>query len=853
MVMMAALAALAPFCSGYYYYVLLNNSGGVWTPIPAHFDLNPADTYGVPNNTVTYVISSQGPTVLMPGDSFQAVVSQIRAAANVWNSVNSSGVQLAFGGLSAMNQTDAVPEVDVVFTGEVTPGLIAMTVVSTASTPVTPAGGGAPFVPILNSEIELQTNMGPAGPYPQGSWSDAFFLTVAHEFGHSLGLQHTKASSLMTTVLTRSTTKAQPLGADDIAGISQLYPTGGFLTSTGSISGRVAMGGNGVNLATVMALSTNGAAIGTLTNPDGTYQINGIPPGEYYVFTQPLPPPIQGEAYPDNVKPPIDTNGNTYAATNGFMGQFYGGTNDWTQAPQVNVSAGNVSNGVNFNVVASAGPSVYDMSVYSYIGNPAVPVQGPPLVQGTAAALEFYAWSATNATGFVQLVPGLNISLIGGAAQVVPNTLANLQGGYPYLYNDVWLGSATTPTPVAMSVTLNGDLYVLPAAFTVVQSTPVTVTSASGSTDNNGNALVTVSGTNLGTSSRILFDGAPATILNVNSNGSLTVTPPPAASGYTANVEALNPDGQSSEQTLGSAAPAQFTYGGPASPSFSVSPATVTAGTDTMVRITGYNTNFVMRQMAIGFGSSDVLVKQIWVVSPQSLLLNVSVAGASQAESTILSVASGLEFETLSTPFQIAAANGVEMSLRTPILSQATQLAGVPTGGIAAINTSGLPASLAGWTLTIGGQAAQFTYNGSQILALVPGGLVVGPQTVQLTTSNGVAIPPVEMQVDQAPPAIIGVADASGAMLSGSQSAQPGQTILLTVTGLADPYGDLPSPSEIMVNIGGMNVNPISVTPLSATACQLQLVIPATATAGNATITVQVGTRLSGSYTIPVQ
>jgi predicted Zn-dependent protease len=847
--MMAALASLAPFCSGYYYYVLLNNSGGAWTQIPARFDLNPSDTYGLPNNTVTYLISSQGPATLMPGDSFQAVVSQIRAAANVWNSAG-TGIQLTFGGLSNMTQTDAVPEIDVVFTDDMPPGLIAETVHSTVQNPAPLIAAGATFVPLLNSQIQLRSNL--TSPYQQASWSDEFFLTVAHEFGHALGLQHTTTSSLMTTNLTRSTTKAQPLAADDIAGISLLYPAGAS-ASMGSISGTVATGGSGVNLATVVALATNGAAISALTNPDGTYQINGVPPGEYYVYTQPLPPPQSGEAYPDNVMPPVDLSGNTYSANNGFMGQFYGGTNDWTQASQVNVTAGNVASGVNFNVVASAGPSVYDLVLYSYIGTPPVAVQGPPLQQGTSAALEFYAWSTTTASGYMQLVPGLNISFIGGAAQVVPNTLANLANASPYLYTDVWLGSVTAPTPVAVSVTVNGDLYVLPAAFTVVESSPVTISSAAGTTDGNGNATVTVSGSNLSASSRIFFDGAPATLISANSNGSLTVAAPPATNGYTASVEALNPDGQTSEQTIGSANPAQFTYAGPGLQSFGVGPGTLAAGTDNMVRITGYSTDFIAGEIAAGFGSSNVLVKQVWVVSPQSLLLNVSVNGASQTESTMMSIASGLQFETLSAPFQITASSGTPMTLSTPIFNQATQLAGVPSGGVAVIDTSGLPASLSGWVLTIGGQMAPFTYNGTQILATVPGGLVVGPEMVQLTSPTGATIPPVAMQVDEAPPAITAATNASGAALSGSQTAQPGQTIVLTVGGLADPYGNLPALSAIDVNVGGIDEAPLVLTAVNSTTSQLQVLVPGTLAAGNAPVTVRVATRISAPYTIPVQ
>ncbi len=49
-------------------------------------------------------------------------------------------------------------------------------------------------------------------------------MTLVHEFGHTMGLQHTLASSVMSTYYTTASTKANPLGDDDIAGISLLYP-----------------------------------------------------------------------------------------------------------------------------------------------------------------------------------------------------------------------------------------------------------------------------------------------------------------------------------------------------------------------------------------------------------------------------------------------------------------------------------------------------------------------------------------------------------------------------------------------------------------------------------------------------
>src|SRR5262249_31282443 len=218
-----------------------------------------------------------------------------------------------------------------------------------------------------------------------------------------------------------------------------------------------------------------------------------------------------------------------------------------------------------------------------------------------------------------------------------------------------------------------------------------------GSTDWKGNWTVTIGGPNLA-NTRSVLDGAQEKGQVLNSDGSLPVTAPPATSGYKAVVEALAPDGQTSLLAIGSAAPPVFTYGGEAFPAISVSPATVAAGTDTMIEITGFRTKFVDGHTGGGFGSSDISVRKIWGVNPGRLLLNISVNPNAPVTSTTVSVANGLQLATLTATFQVTPAVPAQMTLRTPILSQTTHLAGVPAGGVAEIRSSGLPQSLSGWT-----------------------------------------------------------------------------------------------------------------------------------------------------------
>ena len=89
---LAALVAgsflLANTGSAYYYYTYFNSVGAPYTPIVARFDLNTLS-----NNTVPFFVSSTGPSAMYPGDSFTALISQMSAAANVWNSISSSSLR----------------------------------------------------------------------------------------------------------------------------------------------------------------------------------------------------------------------------------------------------------------------------------------------------------------------------------------------------------------------------------------------------------------------------------------------------------------------------------------------------------------------------------------------------------------------------------------------------------------------------------------------------------------------------------------------------------------------------------------------------------------------------------------
>jgi len=127
-----------------------------------------------------------------------------------------------------------------------------------------------------------------------------------HEIGHLSGLGH---SALGETELNQSgrrvvgaesvmfpiafgagTVEGRRLRADDVAGISDLYPDGGFTRRTGSLSGRVTGSGRGLFGAHVIAFDiATGSMIGGFTlSTEGRFSIAGLTPGPHLIRIEPL-------------------------------------------------------------------------------------------------------------------------------------------------------------------------------------------------------------------------------------------------------------------------------------------------------------------------------------------------------------------------------------------------------------------------------------------------------------------------------------------------------------------------------------------------------------------------------------
>lgn len=130
---------------------------------------------------------------------------------------------------------------------------------------------------------------------------------AVHEIGHFLGLAHSalgetetrpeggrrvlaSGSVMFPIAFGRGITHDRELQADDIAGVSDLYPDAGFRQETGVARGRVTRNGGGVQGAHVIAFhpETGRVIAGFTLNRDGEFQIAGLSPGPHVIRVEPL-------------------------------------------------------------------------------------------------------------------------------------------------------------------------------------------------------------------------------------------------------------------------------------------------------------------------------------------------------------------------------------------------------------------------------------------------------------------------------------------------------------------------------------------------------------------------------------
>ncbi len=785
-----AVLAIAVPAPAYYHFTYYING----VAVPEKFDLN-----ALPNKTVTFFVSNTGPTTYGPTDSFTSVLSQIRQAAAVWNGVATSDLRVAFGGLENSATPQNVAGGDVVFE-DLPPGLLAYGGPSATLSPVTPASG-SPFVPVTRSVVHLNRNL-TVDPGP--SYNETFFLTVVHEMGHALGLQHTFTSSAMSQATTRATTLSRPIDQDDIAGVSVLYPNAAF-AQFGSISGRITANGQGVHLASVVAIRAGTEAVSAFTGPDGTYTIAGVPAGQYFVYVHSLPP--DGDQYAGNgIKGPWNPDGSLVAASPVTISLFFPGTTDLQQAAPISVEAAKTKTGVDISVTRRTSVPLYSVGVFGFFGSnavkPAYVNMLAPVAAGLPGATVVASGTGLGSNG--QAAPGLNAQFLGSSTYLWPGGVRPYSdSSYTYIALDLGFGLAAQTGPQHVIFTTTDYMYVLPSGLNLTRQPPPTV----GTVNNNGDGTVTVRGANWASDSQIYFDGLPSAIASLDANGGVAiVVPPTGANGQNATVSVFNSDGQNS-QFVQSAAPVRYSYGASAAPTIAaILPASLPAGSEATVELDTTGLSFGAGQIAVGFGTSDITVRRVFGAGPNRLLVDVSVAAAAALSSPQVSVFAGFQLATTQSGFQITPAVPGQPNAIPSLTNLSPNLNGAYPGALVAVNGSNLTAN-GTTTVTLNGQPLTIlTASATQISFLIPPSASVGVGT--LVVNNGAAVSfPVTVAIDSLPAGIVSVFNNSGVAVDAGHPAHPGDLLTATVSGLAA------APGSVQVLTGGVLQSPLQVTP----------------------------------------
>ena len=793
------LAVFAPSAVGYTYFLHYTATGQAL-----------AEKYNLvqlPLKTVTFYVSTDGPTSYDPNDSFPSVVNQIRQATQVWNGVNTSDLRVAFGGLYVEGTQDNNPGGDVVFE-QLPPGVLAYSGPTTCEdlSATGPCVSQVPmfgdnYLPILRSTMHMSIDL---TQLPGPSFSELYYLVSVHEMGHALGLQHTFTSSAMSTFATRATSLSKPIDLDDIAGISQLYPVESSSSQYGSITGTITYSDDDspVHMASVVAIRAGEPAVSALTLPDGSFEIDGIAPGQYFLYVHPLPPTA-------DIRSPLDDNGNIVDPTGPFSAAAYPGVLSLVSATTVPVVAGQVSSGYNMSVTPRTDVPIYDISMYSYPGNTGI---HPAYVNDSQSSAVTVA-SGVGLTDSGSAVAGLNVQVFGGNASVQQFYSYGDSSGDTYVAVDLGFSNFSANGAQHLVFSTPDYLYILPNAVNCVQNAIPLISSVVPNADGS----VTISGSGFQANTQVYFDALPATILTVDAtNGVINLVPPAGASNQIATLTAYNSDGQNSMfLQFGSAA--TYGYAGQPATALAVTPTNLPAGAEARVDITGTNTNFVQGRTAIGFGTHDVVVRHTFVVSPTHVIVDVSIpAGAAQLTNEITALT---DFQ-LATASQAFAVEPPQPGLPSviPILFNAVALeTGAFPGAVVSIYGANLEsAGEASPTITFNGELASLLYSSpSQVNLAIPSGLSPGLATV-LVNNGSQSSYPVVVNIDAPEPVIVALQFAPGQTIASGTAVVPGSTINAILSGFGTP-GETIDPSRVQINLNGANYPTASVLQVTGT------------------------------------